>query len=265
MKVLISVKDRVPAKKQVYIYSMKNRLTVILILLALQPVQAQYTIELTHWKYSNGLHSKQKRQEIVLEKYDTNGLLLERTSPAYGDSLRDRTLYIYNNKKQKIAEEKYVRTHQLVDKKNFSYNDSGFVQYAWEEHRTKEGQRYKWQEEYFYDAGGRVIKMIETSEGHFPAQVHLYRYAGKDSNQVVTELLSTEGKKKVKKIISTYNSKGLIIKKLHLGFDYMTDSVFRYEYDADGDWAVQQVCERKSRISPWIWTGEYRKTRTPTR
>lgn len=240
---------------------MKPRLLFLLILLALQSAEAQHTIECTHWKYTNGLHSKQKRQGIILEKYDVDGLLLERTTPVYEDSLTDKTLYIYNSKKQKIAEEKYVRTHRLVDKRNFSYNDSGLLKLAWEEQRTKQGERYNWQEEYFYDSSGRLVKMIETADGHYPAQVHVYQYTIKDSNQVVTELLSAEGKKKVKKIITTYNSKGLIIKKLHRGFDYMTDSIFRYEYDAAGDWTVQQVCERQSRISPWIWVGEYRKVK----
>lgn len=240
---------------------MKPRQLFLLILLALQSAEAQHTIECTHWKYTNGLHSKQKRQGIILEKYDADGLLLERTTPVYEDSLTDKTLYIYNSKKQKIAEEKYVRTHRLVDKRNFSYNDSGLLKLAWEEQRTKQGERYNWQEEYFYDSSGRLVKMIETADGHYPAQVHVYQYTIKDSNQVVTELLSAEGKKKVKKIITTYNSKGLIIKKLHQGFDYMTDSIFRYEYDAAGDWTVQQVCERQSRISPWIWVGEYRKVK----
>jgi hypothetical protein len=232
-----------------------------LILLVIQSAEAQHTIEFTHWKYTNGLNSKQKRQGIILEKYDADGLLLERTTPVYEDSLTDKTLCIYNSKKQKIAEEKYIRAHQLVDKSNFSYNDRGFLQLAWEEHRNKQGDRYKWQQEYFYDSSGRLQKMIETADGHYPAQVHIYQYATKDSDQIVTELLSTEGKKKVKKIITTYNSKGLIIKKMHRGFDYMTDSVFRYEYDATGDWVIQQVCERKSRISPWIWVGEYRKVK----
>lgn len=240
---------------------MKTRLPFLLILLAIQSAEAQHTIELTHWKYTNGLHSKQRRQGIILEKYDANGLLLERTTPVYEDSLTDKTVYIYNSKKQKIAEEKYVRTHKLVDKRNFSYNDSGLLQYAWEEYRTKQGDRYKWQEEYFYDSSRRLVKMIETWDGHYPAQVHVYQYATRDSNQIVTELLTTVGKKKVKKIITTYNSKGLIIKKLHRGFDYMTDSVFRYEYDATGDWTVQQVCERQSRISPWIWVGEFRRVK----
>jgi hypothetical protein len=118
---------------------MKPRLLFLLILLALQSAEAQHTIECTHWKYTNGLHSKQKRQGIILEKYDADGLLLERTTPVYEDSLTDKTLYIYNSKKQKIAEEKYVRTHRLVDKRNFSYNDSGLLKLAWEEQRTKQG------------------------------------------------------------------------------------------------------------------------------
>ena len=240
---------------------MKKVLPALFILLVAETTRAQHTFQLTYWKYSNGLHSKQRIQSTILEIYDADGRLLERTTPVYDDSLTDKTVYIYNSKKQKIAEEKYVRTHKLVDKRNFSYNDSGLLQYAWEEYRTKQGDRYKWQEEYFYDSSRRLVKMIETWDGHYPAQVHVYQYATRDSNQIVTELLTTVGKKKVKKIIATYNSKGLIIKKLHRGFDYMTDSVFRYEYDATGDWTVQQVCERQSRISPWIWVGEFRKRR----
>ena len=244
---------------------MKPGLPFLLILLAIQSAEAQHTFQLTYWKYSNGLHSKQRIQSTILEIYDADGRLLERTTPVYDDSLTDKTVYIYNSRQQKIAEEKYVRTHQLVNKRNFSYNDSGLLQYAWEEYRTKQGERYKWQEEYFYDSGGRLVKMIETTDGHYPAQVHVYQYATKDSNQVITELLSTEGKKKVKKIITTYNSRGLIIKKLHRGFDYMTDSIFRYEYDAAGDWTIQQVCERQSRISPWTWVGEFRRKKTGTK
>lgn len=238
---------------------MKKVLPALFILLVAETTRAQHTFQLTYWKYSNGLHSKQRIQSTILEIYDADGRLLERTTPVYEDSLTDKTVYIYNSKKQKIAEEKYVRIHQLVNKRDFSYNDSGLLQYAWEEYRTKQGDRYKWQEEYFYDSSRRLVKLIETWDGHYPAQIHVYQYATKDSTQIVTELLTTVGKKKVKKIITTYNSKGLIIKKLHRGFDYVTDSVFRYEYDAAGDWTVQQVCERKSRISPWIWVGEFRR------
>ena len=220
-------------------------------------LQAQQTFEFSHWKYSNGLNSKQRKLSSQFEKYDADNLLVERANNFYNDSFYDRTIYVYNNKKQKIAEEDYVRTNKLVMKKNYEYNDIDLLQLMYWKGRNKVGDSLTWREQYFYDAAGQLVKMIESSDGHYSGLTHLYHYENKGGRKIVTESILMEGKKKVKKIITSYNNKGLIIKIAHNGFNYMTDVIYDYEYDAEGNWVKRKACERQSRISPWIWTGEY--------
>ena len=222
-------------------------------------LQAQQIFEFSHWKYSNGLNSKQRKLSFQLEKYDADNLLVERASNFYSDSLYDRTVYTYNNKKQKIAEEDYVRTHKLVMKRNYEYNDIGLLQMMHWKGRNKVGDSLTWREQYFYDAAGRLVRMIETSDGHYSGLTHLYQYENKADSKIITESISMEGKKKVQKIITAYNNKELIIKIAYKGFNNMTDVIYDYEYDDKGNWVKRKACERQSGISPWIWTGEYRR------
>jgi hypothetical protein len=226
-------------------------------------LQAQQTIEFSYWKYSNGLNSKPRKMSSFLEKYNADNLLIERTAGAYNDSLYDRTVYTYNTKKQKIAEEDYVLTHKPVRKKNYEYNDSGLLQIMHWKGRNKIGDSIIWREQYFYDAEGRLIKMVETSGDHYPAETHLYEYENKGDKKIMTEAVSTEGRKKIRKKITTYNNKGLIIKLTQKGFNsmlsYPDEVIYEYEYDAEGNWMKRKVLERISKISPWIWTGEYRR------
>jgi hypothetical protein len=244
----------------------RNMKTVFLFLstgLLTYSLQAQQTIETSYWKYTIGLNSKLKKQSSYIEKYDKDNLLVEKVTYFYSDSLYDRTVYVYNNKKQKIAEEDYIRTHKLIRKKNYEYNDSSLLQLMYWKGRNKIGDSITWREHYYYNAEGRLIKMVETSDGYYPSETHLYQYENKDDGKMVTELVSTEGRKRVQKKFTTYNNKGLITKVTHKGaapmLDYMSDFIYEYEYDGEGNRIKQKVLERISKTSPWLWTGEYRK------
>jgi hypothetical protein len=226
-------------------------------------VQAQQTFELSYWKYSNGLNSKQRKQYSLLEKHDADNVLVERIAGSDSNDLYNRTVYIYCNKNKKIAEEGYVLTHNQFVKRNYVYNDSGFLQLMYWKGRNKKGDSIIWREQYFYDTAGRLAKMIETSEDHYPAITHRYQYEKKVDGKVVTETVSMEGRKRVSKKFTKYNNNGLVIKITHKGaaplFDYINDFIYKYEYDREGNWINKKVLERISKISPWIWAGEYRK------
>jgi hypothetical protein len=227
-------------------------------------LQAQHIVEISYWKYTNGLNSKQKKQSYYLEKYNENHVLFEKATFIYNDSIYDRTVYIYNDKKQKIAEEDYVRTHKLIVKRNYTYDDNGLLQMMYWRGRNKMGDSLTWRQQYFYDSSGRMVKMMETTDGYTASLItHRYEYENKGDAKMVTESVLSLEKKKVKKKISIYNSKGLLIKVTYKGLgyllDYNGDVMYEYELDAQGNWIKQKVGERLSAISPWIWVGEYRK------
>lgn len=226
-------------------------------------LQAQQMVEISYWKYTNGLYGKQKKQSYYLEKYDADNLMFEKATHIFNDSIFDRTVYTYNDKKQKIAEEDYVRTHKLVSKRNYEYNESGLLQMKYWKGRNKRGDSLTWRQQYFYDSSGRPVKMMATTDdyaGHLIT--HNYEYENKGEEIMVTESIYTKGKKKVQKKFSTYNGRGLIIKVIY-SFGYMLsynpDFKYEYEYDVQGNWIKQKVRQRLSDISPWIWVGEYRK------
>jgi hypothetical protein len=226
-------------------------------------LKAQQMIEISYWKYTNGLNGKQKKQSYYLEKYDSADLLIEKTAPVYNDSIYDRTVYTYNDKKQKTAEEDYVRNHQSVSKRNYTYNSSGLLEMMYWKGRNKKGDSLTRRQHYFFDSSGRMVKMMQTIDGYdADLIIHQYEYETNGDGMMVTESILTKGKKKVQKKFSTYNSRGLIIKVTY-NFGYMLSYnphfMYEYEYDAQGNWIKQKVGQRLSAISPWIWVGEYRK------
>lgn len=241
---------------------MKTVFFFLLTILLHSLLQAQQIVEFSYWKYTNGLNSKPKKQSYYLEKYDADNLLVEKATHIYNDSMYDRTVYIYNDKKLKIAEEDFVRTNKLLVKRNYEYNSSGLLQMMYWGGRNKKGDSLTRRQQYFYDSAGLLLKMVETTDGYSDLITHGYGYKNSGNGKTVTESVSSGEKKKVQKKFSTYNSRGLLIKVTY-NFGYMLsynpDYIYEYEYDAQGNWIKQKVSERLSKISPWIWVGEYRK------
>jgi len=216
----------------------------------------QQTVESTYWRYINGMEERQVKAGVEQEVYDANGLLIEKSH----NNGYNKTVYSYNEKKQKVGEEDFEGIDKPVIKRSYTYNENGQVATMSFPSRNKEGDNFTTTTTYSYDASGRLIKTSTTAEGFREGIIVIYTYENKGDKKIVTQRTSTASGKKLKYLnrTTTYNNKDLVVDEI------VGSSAYHYEYiyDAQGEWVTKKVCLKQDRaLSPWRWQGEYRRVK----
>jgi len=123
--------------------------------------------------YNNNLDNK------IINKYDSEGKIVEKNHYSYDGSFRNKTIYNYNSEGYLIMRKEYNSNGSVLKEKSYKYNKGNLTQTS-----TQEGHygRYK------YNSDGNVREFRKTREYSTYSEMWLYKY---DSvgNQIQSDYL----------------------------------------------------------------------------
>lgn len=227
---------------------LKFLLLMVLFILKVNFLEAQYAYKISSWSYKGGAVLKELKDVYYFEIYNEDSLLIEIRN---GYKI---TRFEYNEKRQKNSEAEFYND-KLGIKKYFEYDSNGLLKRMHYGNRNKKGDSLQFQEFYYYDNEDQLIQMKATS-GYYPDQITVYKYRRKDSNLIVTELKLWGKRKKADKVVTVYNEKGFVIQKTQKDYEVK----YSYEYDQNGEWIVRNNCFRHGKLAAWNCDGVNRKT-----
>ncbi len=242
----------------------------ITLFLTITAVTAQEIYEVAYWDYGNRrIIKRTTKGASTLEMYNAEKLLTETRKENNPDTgyTHERTVYTYNNRKQKTLETEYSFLNKIIRQKHFEYDETGRLVTMWYNYRNKVFDSLENRERYFYDASGKLVKQVRTygimykTKDSMPirptTETSVFAYEEKDGLKTVTERMNSSNSKKTEKTVRVYNEHGHLVS--------ITENKKKlrntYEYDAAGEWTVRRTCTQDGILSPWICDGEYRRTR----
>ena len=226
------------------------------------PASAQMQTEVSTWVPKNNVATKLVKSSHTITVTDKDNLPVE-IQEYSGMELSHRTVYAYNEKKQKISETDYRRGNQTGPSRNYSYDAGGRLQAMSFSYISKAGFPVAVKEVYDYDDKNNLIgKTRSASRGPGP-DTWQYEYCeGENGGSVVTEYKVGKHKKRLK-AKSTYNAQNLLVREFLKNPDGTGNVVRTFEYTpgTNGEWTTKKVYEQRSVYATRL-VAEYRKTIT---